>query len=210
MRSPWLDVPLADYEGHMAHVGQAQFLDRHFGKALEDLRPGSVAVLGAAGGNGFDRLPGSTARRTVAIDINPRYLAELERRHAGSVAGLGCLCGDLADPAIGFEPVDYVHAALVFEYTDPAVALGRMGEWLKPAGVLGVVLQLEGGGCISPSPFPSLGRLIPSITLREPGTFANLAREAGLERVSERVVSLPGGKRLHAARYRLKSPAQTG
>lgn len=210
MRSPWLDVPLADYEGHMAHVGQAQFLDRHFAEALADLRPASVAVLGAAGGNGFGRLPGSSVQRVVAIDINPAYLHELERRHSGSVPGLRCLCADLADPALAFGPVDYIQAALVFEYADAARALGRMADWLAPAGILGVVLQMAGEAAVSPSPFTSLQRLAPSLTLRDPRAFATLAREAGLDPMSQEVVTLPGGKRLHAARYRLNSSAQKG
>jgi hypothetical protein len=210
MPSPWLDVPLADYEGHMAHVGQAPVLARHFAAALAELRPASVAVLGAAGGSGFDSLPGSSVRRTVAIDVNPGYLRELERRYSHVVPGLACVCADLADPAARFAPVDYVHAALVFEYADPATVLGRMADWLVPGGTLGVVLQMAGAGTVSPSPFTSLQRLGPAISLREPAAFAALARDAGLEQVSERIVALPGGKRFHAARYRLKSPAQKG
>ena len=52
MPNPWLTIPLADYEAHMAlaEVAQAQFLARTLG-ALIDARPQarSVAVLGCAG-----------------------------------------------------------------------------------------------------------------------------------------------------------------
>jgi len=36
MKNPWLDIPLADYEGHMAlpNVGQAQLLSDVFASAL--------------------------------------------------------------------------------------------------------------------------------------------------------------------------------
>jgi len=36
MRNPWLDIALADYEGHMAlpNVGQAQILSDVFARAL--------------------------------------------------------------------------------------------------------------------------------------------------------------------------------
>jgi len=57
-RSPWLDIPLADYEGHMSvpGVGQAEMLASQFAELLEKWSPASAAVIGCAGGNGFDRL----------------------------------------------------------------------------------------------------------------------------------------------------------
>ena len=58
MSSPWLSVPLAEYEGHMksAEVRQLDALSKLFAAALEHCRPGSVAVLGIAGGNGLEGL----------------------------------------------------------------------------------------------------------------------------------------------------------
>lgn len=40
MRNPWLDIPLADYEGHMSlpHVGQAVLLGDVFEGALREGR----------------------------------------------------------------------------------------------------------------------------------------------------------------------------
>jgi hypothetical protein len=64
MNSPWLDVPLADYEGHMALPGieQAQLLSDIFAGVLAKFSPRSVAVIGCAGGNGFDRIPPAISR----------------------------------------------------------------------------------------------------------------------------------------------------
>ena len=88
MASPWLDVPLAEYEGHMKLAGQASMLDQIFGRALRTVRPRSVAVLGAAGGNGFGHLAECKVARTVALDLNPAYLKELERRYRDLVQDL--------------------------------------------------------------------------------------------------------------------------
>lgn len=210
MSSPWLEVPLADYEGHMAHVGQAALLDRLFAEALAALGPRSVAVLGAAGGNGFERLRESPLDRCVAVDINPGYLDELERRYAGRVAGLEVVCSDLADPALDFAPVDYVHAALVFEYVDPVAVLRRTADWLNPGGWLGAVLQLPGGGSVSPSPFASLQRLGPGMVLCDPENFRRMAEDAGFAFMAQQVHALPGGKPFLAARFGLKRQGQKG
>ena len=55
MNNPWLDVPLEEYEGHMAWpaVGQAQLLSDVFSRVIEQFSPRSVAVLGCAGGLDF-------------------------------------------------------------------------------------------------------------------------------------------------------------
>ena len=54
MSSPWLTLPLANYEGHMSasNVGQADLLADVFANVLEEFHPASVAVIGCAGGNG--------------------------------------------------------------------------------------------------------------------------------------------------------------
>jgi hypothetical protein len=53
MRNPWLDVPLNDYEGHMAlpGVGQADLIAELLYQAVARWAPASIAVIGCAGGN---------------------------------------------------------------------------------------------------------------------------------------------------------------
>jgi hypothetical protein len=210
MSNVWLDVALADYEAHMAYVGQAQVLGRVFAQALTEIKPHRVAVLGAAGGNGFDRLPGSCVSSTIAVDINRDYLRELERRHAAQVPGLEIVCGDLADFSLDFAPVDYIHAALVFEFVDPVRVLGRSANWLTPEGTMGVVLQLPGTANVSRSPYPALDKLGPAMSLMEPEHFRQMADAAGLAEVACKPLALPGGKRFLSARYRLKQGGQKG
>ncbi len=212
MANPWLEVPLTDYEGHMEHAGQAQVLDRIFGHALRTLEPRSVAVLGAAGGNGFEHLLSAKATRTVAVDLNRGYLRQLERRFGDRLQGLEIVCGDLGDPAVDFAPVDLVHAALVFEYVDVDRILNRTRAWLRPEGALWVVLQLPDDGVaqLSPSPFASLARIGSFMKLHAERDFRAAAAAAGFVESAEEVVTLPGGKRFFSACYRAGSFGRSG
>jgi hypothetical protein len=205
MANPWLEVPLADYEGHMEHVGQARMLDRILGHALRTLEPQSVAVLGAAGGNGFEHLVSGKVTRTVAVDLNRGYLQQLERRFGARLQDLEIVCGDLDDAAVEFAPVELVHAALVFEYVDVVRALDRARAWLLPEGALWVVLQLpdEPVAKVSPSPFASLARLGTFMKLRTAANFRAAAAAAGFVETAGEVVALPAGKRFFSACYRI-------
>jgi len=204
MASPWLDVPLAEYEGHMELAGQASMLDQIFGRALRAVRPRSVAVLGAAGGNGFGHLAECKVARTVAVDLNPAYLKELERRYRDLVQDLEIVCGDLGDPATGFAPVDLIYAALVFEYVDLNRTLERIQGWMQPGGALWVVLQLPDRKRpgVTPSPFKSLSGLGNAMTLRNEGEFRKAATLAGFIEDSDGIITTPGGKRFFSACYR--------
>lgn len=203
MASPWLEVPLADYEGHMEYVGQAQMLGRVFRETLQTRRPRSVAVLGAAGGNGFEHLIGGNVERTVALDLNGGYLRELKHRFGDRVPGLEIVCGDLDDSAVDFAPVDLVHAALVLEYVDAERALARIRGWLQPAGALWVVLQLpdETSARVTSSPFGSLAKLGGAMRLHDADGFRRIASKAGFAEASHEVLTLPGGKRFFSAGY---------
>ena len=67
--NPWERIELADYETHMLSkdVFQLQTLNTIMLSQMEYL-PRNVAVLGAAGGNGFEHL--KSAETIYAIDIN--------------------------------------------------------------------------------------------------------------------------------------------
>lgn len=204
--NPWLRVPLADYEGHMAHVGQAALLDAVFADALADHRPRTVAVLGAAGGNGFARLAAGPVERAVAVDINPGYLEVLQDRYAPQIPGLEIVCGDICGAGVDFAPVEYVHAALILEYVDPVEALARIRHWLVPDGRLGVLIQLPGGAHVSPSPYSSLSSLAGDMRLYEESELLELATTAGFARTARQIHELPGGKRFCALRFRIGAP----
>src|SRR6185436_6623521 len=86
MRHPWLEIPITDYEAHMAlpSVGQAQLLGTALLRTVTQFQPRSLAILGVAGGNGLECVERATVRRVVALDFNPDYLALCTHRHAAS------------------------------------------------------------------------------------------------------------------------------
>jgi SAM-dependent methyltransferase len=200
MPNPWLSIPLADYEGHMAEVQQRHILDEVFEDVLLRHRPASLAILGCSGGSGLEGLDQAVVRRVVAIDFNPEYVAALRRRFATSMPALQAVCADLEDPGFELEPVDLIHAALILEYVDSSALLRRVRRWLKPGGVLSVVVQLqsENKAAVTPTRFRSLAALAPIMRLLAPRDLEEQAREAGFDLVSSRTMELPTGKRFAA------------
>ncbi len=112
---PWLEIPLADYEGHMAlpEIGQAQMLAGELESTVRQYSPKAVAVIGCAGGNGFDRLVGTRARRIVGNDINPAYVEATRRHYAQEIPGLELYTADIQCSVSGCAAVDLLYAALM-------------------------------------------------------------------------------------------------
>ena len=197
--NPWLTIPAADYEGHMAlpEVGQLRALSELFGEAYRDLRPERVAALGCATGNGFEHIDPRITSQVVGVDINPQYLEVARTRFAQRLPGLQLLTADLATCELAASAFELISAALVFEYLRPPPLLRRIAGWLAPAGALATVLQLPGDACahVTPTKFRSLERLAPVMRLVEPDEFLAAAGAAGLAAYREREIPLPGGKR---------------
>ena len=198
MHSPWLDIPLADYEGHMAlpGIGQADMLAKQFGTLLTDWTPASAAVIGCAGGNGFDRINVGVTKRVVGIDINPQYVQELAYRYAATIPGLELYVRDIQEPVGRIAPVDLIYAALVLEYVEPLAVLRNLGALCRPQGILATVLQLpsERNGAISDSPYTSLECLAPAMHLLSPDVLTVTAAQAGFTLVTARRIMLASGK----------------
>src|SRR5437762_817757 len=135
--NPWLTIPLADYEGHMgsADVDQSSLLSELFRAALIRHRPHSLAVLGCAGGNGFDQIDPSTTEQVLAIDINPGYTAELATRYQSRLPGLRVLTIDIQTAALPAMEVDLVHAGLVLEYVDVPCIIPKIAAMVAPGGI---------------------------------------------------------------------------
>jgi predicted TPR repeat methyltransferase len=195
--NPWLTIPLADYEAHMAlpQVGQAQLLADLFATELRARSPSSVAVLGCAGGNGFEHA--SAALRVVGVDVNADYIAAARARFASRLPRLELHVADLEWAQLDLEPVDLVFAALVLEYVELESVLERICGWLAPRGTLTTVLQLPGAEApeITPSPFTSLARLAPRLRLVSPERLVRLAAGSGLRASDTRTATATGGKR---------------
>lgn len=197
MLSPWLQIPLEDYEGHMssAEVGQLPVLAELFECALRHCRPESVAVLGIAGGNGLEQIDPSITKRIVGVDINQRYLDEVQRRF-GTLAGLELHRRDLTERECGLAPVAMVHAALIFEHAgfgaalENAIALVGMGGWLS------IVLQLpspaEPG--VAATRYASIQALKRDFALIESSEAQRVLTRKGFILVEQEHRSLPAGK----------------
>ena len=202
-RNPWLAIPLADYEAHMAlpQVRQAELLADALSNAVRWHAPRSVAVLGCAGGNGFDRVP--PGARLVGIDVNPDYVATARARH-GARSGLELFVGDVTADELPFAPVELAYAGLLFEYVEPAVVLRRLAAKLLPRAGLVAVLQLPGTAQpeVTPSPYTSLAALAPSMRLVPPAALTRAALAEGYTLVGADVVIASGGKRFAVQTYR--------
>ena len=197
MSNLWLDIPLEDYEGHMAEVLQLLVLAELFKCALDHWRPESVAVLGIAGGNGLEQIDRSVTKRIVGVDINQHYLDEVQRRF-GTLAGLELHCWDLNQREFNLAPVAMVHAALIFEHVGLGAALENAVALVAPGGRLSIVLQLpsvEEQG-VAPTRYTSIQALKRDFALIDREEVQRLLRLKGFQLVEQEHRSLSAGKAL--------------
>jgi cyclopropane fatty-acyl-phospholipid synthase-like methyltransferase len=198
MENPWLSIPLAEYEGHMAlpEVGQAEMLAGELEFAVRQYSPNSVAVIGCAGGNGLDRLVESGIERIVGIDINPAYVETVCRRFRSRIPGLELHVADVQSMLPQIAPVDLIFAALILEYVDVPMTMRSFQKLCAPDGALVVILQSASPNVekTSPSPYKSIQLLAPAMRLLDQGHVQERAIAAGFSLASSRVVSLRSGK----------------
>lgn len=115
LRDAWRNaVTAADYETHMAAIGQAQANAAHLADFARE-GEGRMLVAGCGPGQFFDYLEaGALGRwRVVYCDINPVYLVALRRRCPGAL----CVADDLESSSI-LGAFDAACATLVLEHTD--------------------------------------------------------------------------------------------
>ena len=206
MRNPWLDIPLAEYEGHMAlpEVGQAEMLADELEFAIRQHSPKSIAVLGCAGGNGFDRLLGKGIERIVGIDINPAYVEAVRCRFQSRIPGLELHVADIQCALPELAPVDLLFAALILEYVDVPMTMSSLQTLCTPRGDLVIILQAASSSleAVSPSPYQSIRLLAPAMRLLDQADVQSQAIAAGFSLASSRVVSLQSGKRFIVLSFR--------
>lgn len=197
MSNPWLGVPLAEYEQHMSslEVQQSGVLSELFAEAVGRCRPVSVAVLGIAGGNGLGHIDSSVTRRVVGLDLNPLYLEAVRERYS-HLPGLEVHCVDLSEQQLALEPVQLVHAALIFEHAGVGRCLENAISMMVPGGNLSVVLQLpaEGGEPVSASQFPSIRNLRSHFSIVSPAWLRDLLAARGFRLTYRTIRTLPAGK----------------
>jgi SAM-dependent methyltransferase len=208
--NPWLKVPWQDYEGHMGSPGvsQLEMLGQLFCDALHRFRPEKVAVIGCATGNGFEHIDPAITNQVVGIDINAEYLDVLQDRFAGQIPELETRCGDIMEIDLNHNHFDLVSAGLVFEYVDAPVAVSRISEWIRPGGVLAVVLQLRSPDLpeISSAGFNSLDNLSEVMQLVEPAAVHAAAGFSGLREVFSQSQILESGKSFWVGHFKKDNP----
>jgi len=197
MTNRWLNVPLEEYEGHMnsEEVQQLGVLSELFAEAVAFCRPRSLAVLGVAGGNGFEHIDSKVTKRVVGLDVNLSYLDAVSRRYS-SACGLELHCVDLAEQVLELEPVQLVHAALVFEHAGVGRCLDNALSLVARGGTLSAVLQLpseiEQG--VSATPFASIQNLKSHFSFVDLTCLRETLEKRGFRLVRETRRSLPAGK----------------
>lgn len=196
--NPWLDIPLADYEAHMAlpEVAQARMLADELESAVRQHAPSSVAIIGCSGGNGFERLIGTTVERIIGIDINPTYVAAARARFGTQLPKLALYVADIQDALPNIIPMEMIFAGLIFEYVDLRSAMHNLRRLCAPGGTLVAVLQAPSAEAraVSPSPYRSLQRLAPAMRLRDAREVKGAAVEAGFAPATTKSLTLPSGK----------------
>jgi SAM-dependent methyltransferase len=184
MKNPWLNIPAADYEGHMnsPDVKQLSFLASVFKDALENHDCNTVALLGCATGNGLQHVNKKFTCRVTAVDINPEYLKILRQRYANTVPGLEVIQGDLDSCELEKNAYSLIFAGLVFEYLDPRVLLQKIAEWLQAGGNFVTALQLPCEiATITETPYTSIKSLHSIMRLIDPKQFKIMAIDAGFK-----------------------------
>jgi len=198
MKNPWLDIPAADYVGHMSSpdVQQHQTLAGLFEEALRAARPETVLLAGSALGNGLERVDPSVTRRVTCVDINPHYLERIEKDFGTLACSLELLCADLNTHEVEPRSFDLVFAGLVLEYIDWRLVLPKLASAPRAGGTLAVILQLPSDHTpvVTPSKFTSLSALEPLFHFVDPAALVEIARHEGLEVAMRRTHPLPSRK----------------
>jgi SAM-dependent methyltransferase len=171
-------------------------LDEIFENVLNEFSPGSIAVLGCTAGNGFQHLVNRELERVVGIDINFKYLAECRAWFVQDIVNLQLICADLNEIELSGSIFDLIHAALIFEYVNAEKLLEKIFGWLKPDGILSVVLQLssEKSEPVSDTPYQALKLLSSFMHLADVKEFKEKAYAIGFSEDREPEIKTIGGK----------------
>ena len=156
----------------------------------------AIAIIGCSGGNGFERLIGTTVERIVGIDINPTYVAAAQARFGTQLPKLALYVADIQDALPNIMPMEMIFARLIFEYVDLRATMHNLRRLCAPGGTLVAVLQAPSAEAkaVSPSPYRSLQRLAPAMQLRDAREVKCAGVEAGFASAMTRSLTLPSGK----------------
>ena len=206
----WKSIPAEDYERHMAHpdVGQTQALAAIFKEIYDATEPRSIAILGCTTGNGLACIRPGITRGVVGVDVNQQFLDVARQRFGAQGYALELFCGDLLTTDFG-RGFDLIHAALIFEYLDPAALVNCVASRLGDIGLCSVVLQQHaddhGTPSVTPTGITSLEPLADHIEIREMRDIEFRFRERGIILQERWDVPLPNNKSFDVAVFGWKN-----
>jgi len=176
-------------------VQQLGALSDLFAEVMGRCRPLSIAVLGIAGGNGLDHIDSSITARVVGLDLNPLYLEAVRQRYS-HLPGLELHFVGLSEQHVELEPVQLVHAALIFEHAGVDCCLDNAISMIVPGGNLSVVLQLpiESGQTVGATQFSSIQNLKSHFSLISPTWLRESLAGRGFRLIHQTTRALPAGK----------------
>lgn len=188
----------------MREVGQSSALRAAFADAYAAVRPRRLLILGCTTGHDLDAVDPAVTETVVGVDLNPAYLALARPRAARLGRRVELVEGDLRTVRLPSAAFDLVHAALVFEYVEPAALFRRIAGWMAPGGACSVVTQnpTAGAAPVSRTPYTSLLALDGRLHLRGRDDVVADASGAGLRCASAREVALPLGKSFSVCEFR--------
>lgn len=191
-------------------IGQSRMLGEALASWVERYAPRSVAILGCAGGNGLERLAGMKLDRIVGVDINPEYIDATRERFGKDLRNFELYTADIESAGTLFAPVDFVCAALIFEYVDAKKGLSFVKRHVAPGGRCAILLQrqYEHIERVSPSPYTSLRQLESTSHWIEPEAFRAEARGSGFAHEHSSELVAAGGKRFALEVLRLQDGAK--
>ena len=205
MNHPWKEIPLDDYEQHMAldSVGQLQALNRIMKNQFEARPVRTAMVLGAAGGNGLEHIRKEKYDSVLAVDINEDYLKAAAKRHVGLQDVLEFLCLDLSAEAEKLPHAELVIANLLVEYIGCDVfqqVICRVNpDWVS------CVIQINDDKAkwVSDSPYlHAFDRLDEVHHQMEESLLTEAMKAVGYEKILREENPLPNGKKFIRLDYR--------
>ncbi|MEW6194871.1 MAG: class I SAM-dependent methyltransferase [Bacteroidota bacterium] len=199
--NPWLKIPSSEYEGHMSAPGveQLQVLNNIFKNIIDEFPAGSICVMGCTNGNGFEHFVGLNCRMILGIDINYSYLNECRAWFVEDLPSMNLICADLDTIELKDNSFDLIHAALVLEYINVENVVKKMSRWLKPNGILTVVLQLPSDESlpVSETEFESLKLLSPILKLVDVECLVNITAQNNLKLIRSFTINLKREKKFY-------------
>lgn len=198
-KNPWLIIPSLDYERHMSdpNVGQLEMLENIFREILNDINPKSICVLGCTTGNGFGYMIDRGIDCIVGVDINYNYLFECYSWYRQDIPHLDLVCADLNEAEFKDSSFELIYGALIFEYVNVETVIMKISRWLKPKGVLSVVLQMpcKDSPIVSDTEYESMKMLNSIMKLIDADEFVSLCAKYNLKCHNVFDVELPKSKK---------------